>query len=109
MMSKLAKVEKYVNKGKEGELIKLLGEKEKEVRLAVIEGMGKIGRDDSFNRLIDLIKDPDADIRVAAANALGALRNGHASEHLRHCIEKESDEKVIAAMKEALASLRRED
>ena len=48
-MSKLEKVEKAIEKGKEAALIKLAQDKDEEVRLAAIAGMGKIGKDDSFN------------------------------------------------------------
>ena len=90
-MSKLDKVTKLVEKGKEAPLIKLAGDKDKEVRLAAIEAMGRIGKDDSFNAMVpDMLTDEDPDIRAAAATALGVM---------------EKDEKVVAAMKAAITNL----
>ena len=51
-MSKLDKVTKAIEKGKEAALIKLAGDKDEEVKLAAIAGMGKIGKDDSFNIIV---------------------------------------------------------
>ena len=107
-MSKLDKVQKYIEKGKELDLLKLFHDKDKEVRLAAIAGAGKVGKDDSFNALIILLTDEDADIRAQAATALGALRNSHGDAHLRYCLGKETDAKVAAAIRNALALLHEE-
>ena len=57
-MSKLEKVEKAIEKGKEAALIKLAHDKDEEVKLAAIAGMGKIGKDDSFNAIVpDMLTD----------------------------------------------------
>ncbi len=106
-MSKLDKVQKYVDKSKEAGLIKLANDKDKEVRLAAIAGMGKIGKDDSFNVLISMMADPDPDIRAADAAALGAMKNEHADAHLRHRLELESDARVTQAIKDALLNIRK--
>lgn len=105
-MSKLEKVEKAIEKGKEAALIKLAYDKDEEVRLAAIAGMGKIGKDDSFNAIVpDMLTSDDAKIRAAAAAALGEMNNEHASAHLRYYLEREKDATVIAAMKKAISSL----
>ena len=108
VMSKLDKVQKYVEKGKEAGLLKLIHDKDKSVRLAAIEGMGKIGRDDSFNNLVTMLSDDDADIRAASADALGVLKNSHADAHLRYRLGIEKDAKVVEAIKKAVASLPRD-
>lgn len=105
-MSKLEKIQKDIEKGKEAPLIKLAQDKEKEVRLAAIAGMGKVGKDDSFNAIVPaMLIDEDPDIRAAAALALGVMKNSHASAHLRYYLEREKDEKVIAAIKTAISNL----
>lgn len=105
-MSKLEKIQKDIEKGKESALIKLSKDKDKEVRLAAIAGMGKIGKDDSFNAMVpDMLTDEDPDIRAATALALGVMKNAHASAHLRYYLEREKDEKVTAAIRTAIASL----
>ena len=106
-MSKLEKVEKAIEKGKEAALIKLAYDKDEEVRLAAIAGMGKIGKDDSFNAIVpDMLTSDDAKIRAAAAEALGVMNNEHASAHLRYYLEREKDATVVAAMNKAISSLR---
>ena len=105
-MSKLDKIAKLVEKGKEAPLIKLAGDKDKETRLAAIEAMGRIGKDDSFNAMVpSMLIDEDPDIRAAAATALGVMKNAHASAHLRYYLEREKDEKVGAALKAAISNL----
>ncbi len=105
-MSKLEKVEKAIEKGKEAALIKLARDKDEEVKLAAIAGMGKIGKDDSFNAIVpDMLTDEDPKVRAAAAEALGVMKNEHANAHLRYYLEREKDPAVIAAMRGAIASL----
>lgn len=105
-MAKLDKIQKCVDKRKESALIKLAHDKDKEVRLAAIAGMGKIGRDDSMNDLIGMLHDADADIRAACATALGEIKNDHAEAHIQYQLGKEQDEKAQQAMKNALVMLR---
>lgn len=107
-MGKLDKVNKLIEKGNEKGLLKLAGDKDKEVKLAAIGGLGKVGKDDSFNVMITFLIDPDADIRAAAAAALGTMGNNHANAHLRYHLNNEKDPKVIEAMKVAISSLREE-
>lgn len=105
-MSKLEKVEKAIEKGKEVALIKLAQDKDEEVRLAAIAGMGKIGKDDSFNFIVpDMLTNDDPKVRATAAEALGNMDNEHASAHLRYYLEREKDPTVIAAMRNAIAAL----
>ena len=47
-MSKLEKIEKYVAGHKEEKLVKLAQDKDQEVRLAAIAGLGKVGKDDAL-------------------------------------------------------------
>lgn len=103
--NKLEKVASAIEKGKEGALLKLVGDKDKSVQLAAIAGLGKIGKDDGFNLMVPLLTSEDADLRAAAALALGEMKNDHASAHLRYHLEKETDAKVKEAMKEAITKL----
>ena len=105
-MSKLEKVEKAIEKGKEKALIKLAQDKDEEIKLAAIAGMGKIGKDDSFNAMVpDMLTDGDPKARAAAALALGEMKNEHASAHLRYYLEREKDPSVINALKKAISNL----
>ncbi len=104
-MSKLEKVKKYVESKKEGKLLKLVHDKDQQVRLAAIEGLGKVGKDDGFNALITLIADENGTIRAASARALGELGNEHAVAHLVYRMEHETDQEVISAIKNAISTL----
>ncbi len=58
-MGKLEKIEKCVQKGKEDELVKLVHDRDKNVRLAAIAGLGRAGKDNACNVLITLLLDDD--------------------------------------------------
>lgn len=107
-MGKLQKIEKLILKGKEPELIKLSGDKDKAVRLAAIQGLGKVGKDDSFNALIAEMQDEDSDIRAMCVESLGLLKNSRADTHLRYLLQHEKNGDVIFAAKKALAQLHKE-
>ena len=94
-MSKLSKIEHYVLTGKEEKLIKLLKNKDHEVQLAIIDGLGKIGRNDACLALIPRLDDPDAKIRARCAAALGNIGDEHTITYLLHRMEHETDEHVI--------------
>ncbi len=102
---KMEKVAKAVESGKEAVLLKLSRDKDKTVRLSAIAGMGKIGRDDSFNLLVPMLSEEDPDVRAAAAAALGVMKNEHASAHLRYRLEREKDPNVLSAIKTAITQL----
>ena len=57
------------------------------------------------NALIGMMNDHSADIRAACAAALGQLRDDRADTYLRYHMDHETDEKVIAALHEALGML----
>ncbi|MFQ9680503.1 MAG: HEAT repeat domain-containing protein [Ruthenibacterium lactatiformans] len=61
------------SKGKEDELVKLVHDRDKNVRLAAIAGLGRAGKDNACNVLITLLLDDDPEIRSASASALGDL------------------------------------
>ncbi len=102
---KMEKVAKAVEKGKEAGLLKLAHDKDKTVRLSAIAGMGKIGKDDSFNLLIPMLSEEDPDVRAAAAAALGTMGNEHANAHLRYRLEREKDPNVLSAIKTAITQV----
>ena len=100
-MGKLEKIEKCVQKGKEGELVKLVHDRDKNVRLAAIAGLGRAGKDNACNVLITLLLDDDPEIR----SALGDLGDPRAHTLLMHHLGVEKDERVAAAIKDAVGKL----
>ena len=105
-MSKLSKVEKCIQKGKDEELAKLAQDKDLEVRLAAIAGLGKMsGKDTACNALISMMTDPGPKIRAACAEAMGQLGDDRADTHLRYHLEQEKDPQAAQAMHSALSAL----
>ena len=98
--SKMVKIEKAIRKGNEQSLIKLADSKDMECRLAAIAGLGKTKGDEGFNYLILLVRNQDARIRAAAANALGETGNPHAKAYIKAQFKVETD----PLAREALAS-----
>lgn len=97
---------KSIAKGKDTDLIKLLGDKDQEVRIAAIDGLGQIGKEDSCNVLITLLDDESPKVRGAVARALGMLGDDHTATHLNYQNERETDEEVRKELHEALGKIK---
>ena len=103
-MGKIEKIEKLAGKGKVEKVLKFVGDKDKEVRLAVIAGVaGKIENEDVRNTVVGLTEDADPDIRKAAITALGNGRGSYVETRLRYALTHEKDEKVLQAVRDSLA------
>lgn len=107
--SKESKIEKAVAKKNGDALVKMLNDKDIKVIMQVIEAMGKVGGDACYNALISLLRSPSSDVRVAATSALGVSGDPKAQAHIDHQIARETDEKVKAAMREALSKVHSKD
>lgn len=104
-MGKIEKIEKLAGKGKSGKVLKFVSDKDKEVRLAAIAGVaGMIEDEDVRNTIVGLTEDGDPDIRKAAITALGAGSGSYVETRLRYCLTHEKDEKVLQAVRDALAN-----
>lgn len=104
-MGKIEKIEKLAGKGKAEKVLKFFGDKDKEVRLAAIAGVsGMIENEDVRNAIVGLTEDADPDIRKAAITALGTGSGSYVETRLRYCLTHEKDEKVLQAMRDALAN-----
>lgn len=104
-MSKVDKVHKLVEKGKEDALLKMLADRDPEVEIAAIEGLGKVGAEAAVTQLITMLHDARPAIRAACAAALGQLRDSRAQSHLSHAMEIEQDSQTKQAMIDALSQL----
>lgn len=106
-MGKLEKIEKYAKKGNADKIVKLAGDKDKEIRMAAIEGLGEvISNEKALNTLVSMMKDEDADIRRAVAAALGKSEGSYVETQLRFCLSHEKDERVLETAKESLEKVR---
>ena len=104
--NKLSKVEKAIEKRKIDKLAELMMDKDETVRLAAIDGLGKLKAEDMVNPIITLLRDPSAAVRVHAAQALGQIGDPHSKAHIVHAAQAEKDESVRAEMVRAEAQLR---
>lgn len=104
--SKQDKIQKAIEKKRIPDLIKFSQDKEKDIVLAAIAGLGKIVDDDSFNALVPFLNNPDAALRSAAATSLGEIGNEHAKAFLLHASTIEKDEAAKKAMELAASKLR---
>lgn len=104
--NKLGKVSKAIEKGKADVLVGLLQDKSEEVRLAAIDGLGKVKSADGVNPLVNLLHDSSAAVRGRAALALGAIGEAHAKAHINFAFEKETDAAAKDAMHKALTMLK---
>ena len=104
--NKLGKVSKAIEKGKADVLVGLLQDKSEEVRLAAIDGLGKVKSADGVNPLVNLLHDTSAEVRKHAALALGAIGEAHAKAHINFACEKETDPAAKAAMQQAMNMLK---
>ena len=104
--NKLGKVERAIEKKKVDKLAELMMDKDEAVRLAAIDGLGKLKAGDAVNPLITLLRDASAQVRVHAAQALGQIGDPHSKAHIIHAAQAEKDEQVKQEMVRAEALLR---
>jgi HEAT repeat protein len=104
--SKLEKVEKAVTKKNHKALIELVGSSDKEVSIAALSGLGKMECDDASNCLIQNLHNKDAQLRGAAAAALGDMGDMHAKAHISAQMAKETDAAAKDAMSKAMARIK---
>ncbi len=100
--SKTSKIEKLTARKKSDQLVRYLGDKDPEVRLAAIKGLGQAGGEPAFNSLVTLLRDPNANMRVAAASAMEVLKDPKSCAFLSARVKDETDASAKAAMNRAL-------
>ena len=103
--NKEKKIEKMVEKRNAAVLIHLAGDKDSVIALKAVEALGHVPGDDSYNTLITLLRSPRADMRAAAATALGTLGDPKAQAHISHMLTTEKDAVVLEAMRKAQSKL----
>ena len=104
--SKVDKVAHAVEKQNASKLVNLVHDKDEAVRIAAIDGLGKIKKNEGVNPLINLLHDPSAEVRKHAALALGEIGDAHSKAHVNAAMEKETDAETKKAMLKALSQLK---
>jgi HEAT repeat protein len=79
------------------------------IRLTAITALGNLRDPSSATTLIEALNDPSPAVRIAAANALGAIGDKRASESLRTLLKNRHDEQARIAAVGALGKLRASD
>ena len=102
----MGKVDKAVEKRNPGALIELAQSKDAALRLAAIAGLGKVGGDESTNYLVTQLGNAEPTVRVAVADALGAIGDMHTKAHVSAQISRETDPLVKDAMCKAMANIK---
>lgn len=103
---KLGKVTKAVEKRNAKALVELANHKDQEIKLAAIAGLGVVGGDDASNYLITQLHDAEVPVRIAVAQALGALGDMHTKAHVSAQLSKETDPSVREALSKAMAGIK---
>ena len=104
--SKMSKVEKAIEKKDAKKLIALADYRDKEVFLAAITGLGRVGGDDATNYLTTLIQSNESGTRIAVAQALGMIGDRHTKAFLSAQLGKETEPKVRDAISAAMAEIK---
>ena len=104
--NKLTKVEKLTAKKKTSALIPLTTDKNEEVRLAAVRGLGACEDDDAYNALVPLVHSSEAAMRKAAILALADMNRPSARGHIEHQLRVEKDAQVLAAIQNALSRIK---
>lgn len=102
MKTKTEKIADFVAKKKVGKLTKLALDKDEEVAVAALEGLGEVGGEEADEFLQNLIRDPSPAIRLGVAKAFQKTGNDHVSEALRHQMLVETDPKLKAEFEKAM-------
>lgn len=78
----------------------------KKLRIHAIRALSGFDSLDVINSLVNLLRDPNSEIRLAAVETLGKIGSGKSIEFVRFMLDKEEDEKVMDAAKNALAAIK---
>lgn len=106
-MGKIDKVNKLVEKGKTEKIVALVHDKDKEVRLAAIEGLRSVPEtEDSVNALVAMINDTDTEIRREVIISLGYTQDSYVETQLRHRLTAENDDSIKEVIRESLDRMR---
>ena len=102
---KVSKILALGEKGKWKKLTKMSKSKLPEIRSACAEALGNIRCDESFNAVVDLVRDPDVSVRRAAVIALGNIGRKAGGEHVRNIMPLPGNESIEAECREAIAKI----
>jgi HEAT repeat protein len=100
--NKMSAIEKAIKKSNAGTLIELADNKDGEVSMAAISGLGNVGGQEACNFLVSRLGNPEPAVRIAIAHALGAIGDRHTKAFLSAQMNKETAPEVKEAMRKAM-------
>ena len=107
--SKKDKIEAMGKKGKQTpKLCAYCFDRDPEIRVAAATAVGKTKGDAGYNALVNLLRDEEVSVAVAAAKALGEMGSKNALEHLRYVINHSDNAELQEACRNSMAILNRQ-
>lgn len=100
------KIEKWERKKNAKKLIRALNDDSVDIRIRATRALSAIDDPEMLNYLINQLRDENPNIRIASAETLGVIGSGRAMEFVRAMIDKDPDERVVEAAKDALTKIR---
>lgn len=107
--SKTEKIQKLAAKKNGEKILGYLNDKSKDVVLEAIKGLGICKGEHAVNGLVPMLRSTDPEIRLATANAMGAMGDPRTKAHLDAQLKQEGDAKVKDAIIHALGSIKSRD
>jgi HEAT repeat protein len=104
--NKMNSVEKAIKKSNASTLIGLCNNKDQEVCLAAIAGLGTVGGEDAINYLVAHLQVKDPKVRIAVAQALGTIGDIHTKAFVSAQMSKEENPDVREALSKALGQIK---
>ena len=104
--NKMNLVEKAIKKNNASTLIGLCNNKDQEVCLSAIAGLGEVGGEAAANFMIANLQNTDPKIRTAIAQALGVLGDMHTKAFVSAQMSKEENPDVRKALGKALGQIK---
>lgn len=104
--NKMNQVEKAITKNNASTLIGLCDNKDQEVCLAAIAGLGTVGGEDAINFLLANLQSSDPKVRIAISQSLGALGDIHTKAFVSAQMSKEENPDVREALGKALGQIK---
>lgn len=104
--SKKDKILAMAKKGKQTQkLCDYCFDRDPEIRAAAALAMGGTKGDAGYNALVNLLRDEEIEVAIAAGKALGEMGSKNAIEHLRYVINHSDNAELIEVCRASMASL----
>ncbi|HPJ01740.1 MAG TPA: HEAT repeat domain-containing protein [Candidatus Limiplasma sp.] len=104
--NKMNAVDKAIKKQNVSALIDLSQDKDEEVCLKALAGLGTVGGDDATHYLNTRLQSPDPKVRLVVVQALGSIADKHTKAFLAAQLKREEDPVVKEALLDAMGKIK---